>query len=85
SNLVDVQLCDSSGMLVLTGTLLTRPASPEQIHAALMLVLTGTLLTRPASPEQIHAALSAAGTQDDSGLMDARFSRRYSCGHFRYR
>ncbi|AXN45797.1 Phenolphthiocerol synthesis polyketide synthase type I Pks15/1 [Mycobacterium marinum] len=63
SNLVDVQLCDSSGMLVLTGTLLTRPASPEQIHAA----------------------LSAAGTQDDSGLMDARFSRRYSCGHFRYR
>ncbi|WP_443987378.1 type I polyketide synthase [Mycobacterium marinum] len=48
SNVVDVQLCDTSGMLVFTGSLLTRPVSPEKIHAA----------------------LSAAGTQDDSGLME---------------
>ncbi|WP_423202408.1 type I polyketide synthase [Mycobacterium decipiens] len=47
-NVVDVQLSDTSGTLVFTGSLLTRPASSEQLQAA----------------------LSAAGIQNDSGLME---------------
>ena len=34
-NAVDVQLSDTSGMLVFAGSLVTRPVSPEQLQAAL--------------------------------------------------